>query len=238
MNRINRIWAMLNGLLFVALLVIACGGTQGTGTVYNPPPPKPPNANAPFVFSAIPNNGSLHLATPQSAQSFFDRFSLVGTVHAQNPTPVVLSGNYSGYCPLVGFASSSAVGTILYGAGSLSTQSCSQYYSGAGSDPGNAAALNTSSGALVIGAGTLQGLVVADDKSSVPVDATSGKVEVWVLRSGQVLATPITATLGTSRIAEDSTDTFIVQDQDQIILTVTTNPNDSLSNIQWYLGKS
>jgi hypothetical protein len=239
MSHTNRIWAMLNAVIFIALLAVACGGIQGTGNVYTPPPPNPPTPmNAPFVSSAIPNNGSLHLAKPQSAASLWDRFSLVGTVHAQNPTPIVLSGNYSGYCPLVGFAATSPVGTILYGAGSMSTASCSNYYSGAGSDPGNSAALNATAGALVIGAGTLQGLVVADDKESVPVNSTSGKVEVWVLRSGEVLATPITATLGTGRIAEDSTDSFAVLDQDQIIVTITSNPNDSLSEVQWYLGKS
>jgi hypothetical protein len=230
-----KAWHVIAFGLFLALA--ACGGNHSSGIPTPPPPGGGGVVHHSFGFSAIPTHGTLHTAV-NTAKEVASGWSLETSVHAQNSPTIVMTGDYNGYCPQVGAPTSNqSVGLILFGAGSLTQQSCNgNYFFGAGTDPGNAAALNTQQGALVIGSGTLQGLVIVDDATSI-VGQGSGLVEVWVLRAGQVLPTGISATLGSNREVQDASDSFAVQDQDQIILTITVGPTDQINNLQWYLGK-
>ncbi len=228
-------WHVIAIGLFIALA--ACGGNHSVGVPTPPPPGGGGVTHRSFGFSAIPTHGTLHTAVT-AAKEVASGFSLETHAYAQNPATIVMTGDYNGYCQQSQAPTApQSVGLILFGAGSLNQSSCSgEYFFGAGTDPGNAAALNAAQGALVIGSGTLQGLVVIDDQTSI-VGQGSGIVEVWVIRAGTVLPTGISATLGSSREVQDASDTFTVQDQDQIVMTVTVGPTDQINNLQWYLGK-
>lgn len=235
--KFNRVLLMLNASLMAALLIVACGSGPTTNIVTPNPPPNPGMQSQAYGFSAIPSNHTFHLSAP-SARGF--SFNLIPTVHAQSLPSIVMTGNYSGYCQsVVKDTQSGTVGTILYGGGTLDPTVCeNQMFFGCPqiSDPSLCAAQNARDGALVIGNGTLSGLVVVDGTGS-SVAAGSGTVEIAVIRSGAVIGTPIKCTLGTSARCEDSTDTFSTLDGDQVVAAISVNPGDTINNVQFFLGK-
>lgn len=237
MRTTNRVLLIVNVLVLTALLAVACG-TGPVNTVSPNPPGQPGMQEHPIGFSAIPNNHTLYLSQKQSAVSLLDRLSLVPVVHAQNSTTIVMTGNYSGYCQTVGTDTQSGpVGTILYGGGTLDPTLCgnTRYQcQSANGDQAFCAAQNARGGALIIGDGTIEGLVVVDDKTSL---ATDGKVDISVVRNGTVTATPITCTLGANHRCSDAADTFAVLDGDEIVATIEVAPGDTITGVQWFLGK-
>lgn len=234
--RTNRVLLFLNAMLFAGL-VIACS-SKGTNMVSPNPPGTPGMQEHAIGFSAIPNNHTLYLSQKQAAEarpSIFDRIFPV--VHAQN-TSIVMTGNYSGYCQtVVTDTQSSNVGTILYGGGTLDPTTCgNEFFDGCTgtNDQAFCAAQNAQNGALVIGDGTITGLEVVDDSKS---SSTDGKIDISVLRAGVPTATTITCTLGANHKCTDSTDTFSVLDGDEIVATIEVAPGDSITGVQWFLGK-
>lgn len=234
----NRVLLAVNLFVFTALIVAACGA--GPANIVSPNPPGTPGMQEHAIgFSAIPNNHTLFLSQKQSAaarQSVLSR--LFPVVHAQNPPSIVMTGNYSGYCQtVVTDTQSGNVGTILYGGGTLDPTFCgSQFFMGCPgtNDQAFCAAQNAQNGPLVIGDGTIQALTVVDAKSSV---ATDGKVDISIIRNGTVMATAITCTLGANHRCSDPTDTFAVLDGDEIVATIEVAPTDSITGVQWFLGK-
>lgn len=229
----NRVLLVVNVFFFAALLIAACG--SGPANIVSPnPPPNPGMQEHAIGFSAIPNNHTLFLSAKQAAQ----RFSLVPVVHAQNPPSIVMTGNYSGYCQtVVSDTQAGAVGTVLYGGGTLDPTACgSQFFFGCTgtNDQAFCAAQNAQNGPLIIGDGTITGLVVVDAKGST---STDGKVDISVIRNGVAMATTITCTLGANHKCSDATDTFSVLDGDQIAATIEVAPGDTITGVQWFLGK-
>lgn len=231
--RANRILLAVNMFILTAVIVAACG--TGPSKIVSPNPPGQPGMQEHAIgFSAIPNNHTLFLSAKQAAE----RFSFFPVVHAQAAPSIVMTGNYSGYCQsVVSDTQSGPVGTVLYGGGTLDVSFCgSNFFEGCTgtTDQAFCAAQNATNGPLIIGDGTIEGLVVVDDKSSV---ATDGKVDISVIRNGVAVATPITCTLGANHRCSDPTDTFAVLDGDQLTATIEVAPGDKITGVQWFLGK-
>jgi hypothetical protein len=200
-----------HSLIAFAALILAvltgCGGGQPSGSN-----PQPPVTGFQFVFSPTPVFNLVRDKQPQVAAR---DWSLIPSVHAQNPVTVTNVGNYSGFCATVPAGAT----TTLYGVGRWSDSDCLTNFASFSND-----------GAPVIGAGTIGNLIVLGTGG---LDATDGVVQILVNNT----VTPITATLGTSRKATDATHTFAVNDGDSIVATITTKSGTALQNVRVLLGK-
>lgn len=219
---------------------LGCGG-GGSGTASNPQPPPPP----PPPPATIQVKGGL-------SQFFHSISGFTTVVNAQNPPTVAITGTYAGYCPSFFMPTNPTqpIADVLYGAGSLVPPggiTVAPFYqcnfggiAGNGLTPGEDAAENAATEAQpapVFGSGNLIGLVAVDTPNSLATGATSGLVEVFVIRAGQVVPTGISCTLGLTRRCEDAVHTFAVVDGDGLVLTVTNQPGDNLQYVQVYVGK-
>ncbi len=121
-------------------------------------------------------------------------------------------------------------------------------------DPGQLLATQVTDGAIVtgvfdpahvVGAGTLGPLIVYGPPLHGNPSSPGDLVEVWVLRNGQVLNTGISCALPnqgntTTATAQrcQSTSSFAVGDGDDIIATMTVNPNEEVWAMSFYLVKN
>lgn len=224
-------WAIV--LLGVLVLMLACGGGGGSSssapTQQQPGTPPTVTHNTQPGFPAVPMfYGSTHVTLAESRG-----FSLIPRAYAQTPSQISMTGNYSGFCLGTPQGRPAAVSIAVYGAGRWDAASlCDTSWF----NTPEGAALN-SEGAPVIGNGTIGNLVVKVAASSVQVSSSSGKVQVFVRRSGQVLDTAITCTLAKAVKCTD-TRTFAVVDDDEIVITATVQPGDAYRNLRVFLGKS
>jgi hypothetical protein len=192
-------------------------------------------------------------------------FSLLPKVYAQSTTSINLTGGYSGLMPYYPPAElvqiSGAAAYPIYGVGSFLTQCISgqigssttlcPYAQATGSmTAGQALATqgltpsqtNYVNPAFVTGAGTLGPLVVYGSAGT-SSGAGTALIEVWVLRSGAVMNTGITCSLSVTPFPLGqptrctSTQTFTVQDEDQVVGTITID-NAFITNVVFFLGKS
>jgi hypothetical protein len=102
--------------------------------------------------------------------------------------------------------------------------------------------------AFVAGGGTIGPMVAFGYaiNGTIPSGPTANDlVEVWVIRNGQVLSTgvscglPVQSNSATLQVQRcESSATFNVQDSDGIVATVTLNPADQLSAMNFFLVKN
>jgi hypothetical protein len=248
--------------LVLSIFVVGCGGTMSSSNPTSSPAPPASTARTQQMTAGALEG--FHGTTAKTTTTH--SFSLLPKVYAQTTTSINLTGGYSGfmgtYPPLELAQPTGAVAYPIYGVGSFvslcqsfqggsvnPTQLCpfaqasgmmsaGQVLATQGVTPGPANLVNP---AFVTGAGTLGPLVVYGSAGT--NSSGSAVIEVWVLRNGAVMNTGITCSLTVTTAPNapptrcTSTTSFSVQDEDQIVGTITIN-NAFLSNVVFFLGKS
>jgi hypothetical protein len=246
--------------VLLSISVVGCGGSSMT-TMPTTPLPTSKTTTFPMNGGAVAGfHGNIAKTTTTHS------FSVIPKVYAQTTTTVSLTGTFSGYSsvlppPEIGPAAPAAY--PVYGVGSLAPncQGATLPTSSQGSCPFGVATGSMTAGqalatqgltpsqgnlvnpAFVTGAGTIGPLVVY----AAPGSGTGGGtelVEVWVLRAGTVMSTGISCTLPVHPFPIGAaercigTETFSVQDEDQIVGTVTIGPNDFINGLTFFLVKN
>jgi hypothetical protein len=153
--------------------------------------------------------------------------------------PVYGVGSFAPFCQPISIGGSISSTSLCPFAQATASMSPGQALATQGLTPSQSNLVNP---AFVTGAGTLGPLVVYGSAGSGSGTGTA-LIEVWVLRSGAVISTGITCSLPVTPLPLGqparctSTQTFSVQDEDQIVGTITID-NAFLTNVIFFLGKS
>jgi hypothetical protein len=231
-------------VLVTVLFLIACGGgNQGSSNNGQPGGGSTSTtSHSVGAFSGLPGMHAVRKITTTVTSAF--NFDIIPTAHAQVATPLVASGTLTGFCnsspdPVI-FANvlNQPVELITYGMGRFdSAENCAVPQGNWAIQAGKAdVALPSMDGAPVFDAGTIFRLNVQISAASKLSSATSGKVNVYVLRGGQVSTLTLTCTLGTTTDCNDngntSGHTFALLPRDQVFATVLLGPGEQVKGFR------
>lgn len=206
---------LIAGLMGLAMFLAACGGsfTKSTGTGSTPTAPGPLS----FLSSSSPFpgfHGGISKTTALSA----------GFAGFEASQTVSVNGSLSGFCASVPESAT----FVVYGFGRWDDSNCKGHWD-----------MQTNSGTLLIGDGTLGPLVVTAHGTG--AGDASGTVHIYVQAAGTTTQTDtgITCAIGTSQdaVCEDTTHSYAVHDHDRIVAKAITLAGDQFEALQVVIGK-